>query len=296
MRYVQLRAFHHVAVCGGFSKAAGALGLSQPAISDQVRRLEEDYDVILFNRQRRQVTLTEIGRQLLEVTRRLFATEGQAFEILSQSQTLRGSTLRVVADSAFHVLHALARFRAAFPGVGITVHVGNTEQVMNRLYDFQADVGVLGEMPDSQDFKTLLLSSEPIVAFVSRDDALATRSTVTLAELCTQPLVLREKGSKTRYKFEAEAAARGLKPQIAIEAEGREAVREIVATGIGVGVVSAAEFGQDPRLVAIPIADCDMRMDEALICLRERAQSRLISAFFSVADTASQPAGDLAAG
>ncbi len=66
----------------------------------------------------------------------------------------------------------------------------------------------------------------------------------------------------------------------AIEAEGREAVREIVATGGGVGVVSAAEFGQDPRLVPLRLSDCELLMDEALVCLRERAGSKVIRAFF----------------
>lgn len=283
MRYVQLRAFHQVALCGGFSKAAGELGLTQPAISDQVRRLEEEYDTVLFNRQRRQVALTPAGQRLLEATRRMFAAQDQAAELLSASRALREGSLRVIADSAFHVLHILARFRDRFPGVDISIHAGNTEQVVQRLYDYEADVGVLGERPESRDFKTAMISSEPIVAFVSRRHPLAGRGSVTLAEICTQPLVLREGGSKTRQKFEAEAVRRGLTPNLSIEAEGREAVREIVATGIGVGVVSAAEFGQDPRLVTIPFSDCALRMDEALICLGERADSKLIQAFFAAA-------------
>ena len=69
MRYVQLRAFHHVAICGGFSRAAEQLFLTQPAISDQVRKLEEEYDILLFNRQRKQVSLTAAGEQLLSTVR-----------------------------------------------------------------------------------------------------------------------------------------------------------------------------------------------------------------------------------
>jgi DNA-binding transcriptional LysR family regulator len=74
MRYVQLRAFHYVAICGGFSRAAEALFLTQPAISDQVRKLEEEYDILLFNRHKKQVTLTAPGERLLEITRRMFDT------------------------------------------------------------------------------------------------------------------------------------------------------------------------------------------------------------------------------
>ena len=75
VRYVQLRAFHYVATCGGFSRAAEELPLTQPAISDQVRKLEEEYDILLFNRMRKQVTLTSAGEALLQITRRLFDCE-----------------------------------------------------------------------------------------------------------------------------------------------------------------------------------------------------------------------------
>ena len=107
MRYVQLRAFHHVAICGGFSRAAEALSLSQPAVPDPVRKLEEEYDVLLFNREKRRVVLTSAGQRLLTVTQRLFEAERQAAELLAETRTLRSGRLRVIADSAHHLLHVL---------------------------------------------------------------------------------------------------------------------------------------------------------------------------------------------
>ncbi len=283
MRYVQLRAFHYVAICGGFSRAAEALCLTQPAISDQVRKLEEEYDVILFNRHKKQVSLTRSGQQLLEITRRLFEVEKQALELLSESRALRSESLRVVADSAHHMLHILGRFRESYPGIAMVVSSGNSEEVIAKLYDYEAEVGILGEMPESRDFEVIKLSSTPLIAFTSRDHPLSKRRSITLAELSEQLLVLRERGSKTRQSIEAAARARGLTLTPSIEAEGREAVREIVATGGGVGVVSAAEFGQDPRLVPIPLSDSEVLMDEALVCLRERAAGKVIRAFFETA-------------
>lgn len=283
MRYVQLRAFHYVAICGGFSRAAEALCLTQPAISDQVRKLEEEYDVILFNRHKKQVSLTRAGQQLLEITRRLFDVEKQALELLSESRALRAESLRVVADSAHHMLHILARFRARYPGIQMVVSAGNSEAVIAQLYDYEAEVGILGEVPESRDFEVIKLSSTPLIAFTGRDHPLSRRKSITLAELAQQMLVLRERGSKTRQSIEAAARAKGLTLVPAIEAEGREAVREIVATGGGVGVVSAAEFGQDPRLVPIRLSDSTVLMDEALVCLRERAGGKVIRAFFETA-------------
>ncbi|NIA67328.1 LysR family transcriptional regulator [Pelagibius litoralis] len=283
MRYVQLRAFHYVAVCGGFSRAAEALCLTQPAISDQVRKLEEEYDVILFNRHKKQVSLTSAGQRLLEISHRMFEVEKQALELLSESRALRAESLRVVADSAHHMLHILGRFRERYPDVGMVVSAGNSEEVIAQLYDYEAEIGILGEMPKGRDFETIKLSSTPLIAFTNTEHPLSKRKKITLAELCDQFLVLRERGSKTRQSVEAAAQARGLKLKPAIEAEGREAVREIVATSGGVGVVSSAEFGQDPRLVPIRLSDCELLMDEALVCLRERAGGKVIRAFFETA-------------
>jgi aminoethylphosphonate catabolism LysR family transcriptional regulator len=287
MRYVQLRAFHYVAVCGGFSRAAEALFLTQPAISDQVRKLEEEYDVLLFNRHKKQVTLTQSGQQLLEITRRMFDTEQQALDLLSESRALRSGTLRIVADAAHHLLHIIGRFREQYPGVQVTVRAGNTESVITSLFAYDADIGVLGEIPQGRDFNMLKLNSTPIVAFVATGHPLANVNSLTFAELTKHPLIMRERGSKTRHKLEAMAQSQGVALRPAIEAEGREAVREIVASGGGIGFVSAAEFGQDGRLTAIDIDAPQIFMDEALICLRERSGGKLVRAFWEVASSLS---------
>ncbi len=210
MRYVQLRAFHHVAITGGFSRAAEALFLTQPAISDQVRKLEEEYDVLLFNRHKKQVILTRQGERLLEITRRMFDVEQQALDLLSESRTLRAGTLRIVADAAHHLLHILARFRARYPGVQVSVRTGNTESVINSLFAYEADIGVLGEIPEGRDFDMLKLNSSPIIAFVAHDHPLAETRSMTLDDIAAQPLVMRERGSKTRQKLEALASKLGI--------------------------------------------------------------------------------------
>ena len=292
MRYVQLRAFHHVAVAGGFSRAAAELNLTQPAVSDQVRRLEEEYDVLLFDRRKKQVVLTEAGARLLAITRRMFESERQAAEFLSESRALRAGRLRVVADSAHHLLQSLARFRELYPGVRVTVRAGNSETVIAQLERYEADIGVMGEVPGGAGFEVEALEATPIVAFVAAGSALAGRASLSFADLAGLPLVLREEGSKTRTKLLEAASAAGVRLAPANEAEGREAVREIVASGTGVGFVSMAEFGQDARLRAIPVRpDAGLYMQEALVCLRERRHAKLVRAFFDVVRAGSAGAG-----
>lgn len=283
MRYVQLRAFHHVAVCGGFSRAAEALFLTQPAISDQVRKLEEEYDVLLFNRHKKQVTLTQQGQRLLEITHRMFDTEQQALDLLSESRALRAGTLRIVADAAHHLVQILGQFRARYPGIQVTVRSGNTESVITSLFAYEADIGVLGEIPQGREFDILKLNSSPIVAFVAHNHPLAEMRKLSLADLAKHPLVMRERGSKTRHKLELLAESKGIELVPTIEAEGREAIREIVASGVGVGFVTKAEFGLDARLKPILIDGPETLMDEALVCLRERSSGKLVKAFWDIA-------------
>lgn len=283
MRYVQLRAFHYVAIHGGFSRAAEALHLTQPAISDQVRKLEQEYDILLFDRRKKQVIVTDAGQKLLEITHRLFEVENQALELLSESRALSSGSLRIMADSALHLLHILRPFRERYPGVQVSVHTGNSEEVVTALLSYEADIGVLGEAPERRDFKQLQLSSTPLVAFAATDSGFSGMTTISLKQLAKVPLVLRERGSMTRQKLEDAALKSGIRLAAAVEAEGREAIREIVASGAGVGIVSEAEFGHDPRLIRIPITGEPIHMDETLICLQERMNGKLIRAFMSMA-------------
>lgn len=284
MRYVQLRAFHHVAITGGFSRAAEALHLTQPAISDQVRKLEEEYEVQLFNRIRRQITLTDEGERLLAITWRFFEVEREALDLLAERRTLREGNLRIIADAPHHLLHILGRFRQRYPSVKVFLQSGNTETVIETLYSYEADVGVLGEVPTGQELTVLPLSSSPIIAFAATDHPAAAHDSLRLRDLADMPLVFRERGSRTRGKLEQAAAAAGITLVPAIEAEGREAVRELVAAGAGIGFVSAAEFGQDARLKRIPLEGAmDMTMEEALVCLSARKEGKLLRAFLEMA-------------
>jgi len=287
MRYVQLRAFHYVATYGGFSLAAKALHVTQPAISDQVRKLESEYDMKLFERRGKQVSMTTNGHMLLEITNRLFEIEQLAFEFLNESLAEHTGTLRVVADSAHHMTRALSRFREEYPDVFVSIRTGNSKLVLELLDKYEADIGVLGNVPDDNKLDIVPLESTPIIAFTSKSSDFASRKNVSLKELASWPLVMREQGSRTRAKLEEQALLSGIPLKISIEAEGREAVRQIVVDGGGVGVVSDAEFVEGPELRKISIRNKNLRMQEAIVCLRERNKNKLISRFMFLAHSKS---------
>ncbi len=283
MRFVQLRAFHHVATEGGFSRAAEVLSLTQPAISDQVRKLEIEYDIILFDRSKKRAVLTAFGQRLLKVTNRLFEFEQQARDLFLESRATSVGNLRIIADSPHHLLHILAPFRKLYPNVKLSLKTGNSDEVQASLFAYEADIGVLGEVPANKAFNTIKLNSTPIIAFAAKGFVPVSEHPDSINRISRYPLVLREQGSKTRKILEDFAKSQGTSITASIEVEGRDAVREIVASGAGIGFVSIAEFGDDRRLEQLPFGEDELIMDEALICLKERNSGKLIKAFMNIA-------------
>ncbi len=165
--HAQLKAFHAVAVYGSFTRAAERLFLTQPAVSDQVRKLEERYGVLLFHRNKRSVRLSELGERLLAVTQRLFAIEAEAEELLSASSALQTGTLTLAVDAPVHVLPQIARFCERYPGIAVRVETGNTDESLQRLFSYQADLALLGRDVSDERLLSLTLRNDPIVAFVS---------------------------------------------------------------------------------------------------------------------------------
>ncbi len=286
MRQSQLKAFHHVALLGGFSRAAEALFLTQPAISEQVRKLEQDHDVLLFLRAHKQVTLTSEGEELFRLTKQLFEIDAQIDEYMSETRAAVVGTLRIIADSAHHVTGILTRFRQRFPNVVVTLRTGNSQEVLDELRAYNAEIGVVGSLSPGRDMATLSLGETGIVAFAARGLLPSDTTSLSLAELSELPLIFRETGSKTRQKLQESAEAQGIVLTPAIEAEGRETVRELVASGAGIGFVSEAEFGHDTRLLQIRLTDVDARMSEALVHMRQRQEVRVIRSFMDVARAA----------
>jgi len=281
MRYSQIRAFHYVAVCGGFSRAAEALSLTQPAVSEQVRKLEVDLDVLLFNRDRKQVTLTALGMRLLFCTRQFFEMEQQITDILSENRTTLSGTLRIIADSAFHLTGRLGLFRRRYPDVLISVRTGNTADILTALRNYDAEIGVVGSHKPGKDMEVVSLGNSPIIGFAAKTFFTPPPTLMSIADLARHPLVFREKGSKTRQKLEDESQRQGIALSPAVEAEGREAVREVVASGAGIGFVSEAEYSGDERLLKFHLKCPQLTMSESLIHLKQRSGVRLIRAFMN---------------
>ncbi|MFQ5784434.1 MAG: LysR substrate-binding domain-containing protein [Alphaproteobacteria bacterium] len=284
MNHAQLRAFHAVATEGSFTKAARALGVSQPAVTIQVKALEEAYGVSLLDRRGHRVSLTDLGGGLVAITRRIFGLEQEAEELLAAARELRSGHLKVGADGPYFVMGLLAAFIGRYPGIRVSVAMGNSRAVLQDLLDYRTDVAVLAHSGDDRRFHAIPYSRQPVVMFVPRDHEWAGRDSIRLGELDGRSMVLREVGSETRQVFEAALDAVGVKPQVVMEIGSREALREAVAAGLGIGVVSRAELGGDDRLRPIEVADVALETCEYVVCLRERRNLRTVQAFLDLVE------------
>src|SRR5688572_32780271 len=283
MNLTQLRAFHLVARAGSFSLAARTGGVSQPTLSTQVKALETGYGVGLFDRKGRGVRLTPVGQSLYAVTGRLFAAEEEAQALLAGSRALTRGHLRVSADSAYHVMPILAELKRRHEGLTFTLKIANSAAVLEHLVDYGADVAVMAKMTSDPRLHSMKLRDDRLVLFVPREHPWGRRRRIRLADLTGRDLIVRERGSITREVFETRLAEGRVVPGSLIEVETREAVREAVAAGFGIGVVFEAEFGVDPRFHPIDVADADLSVGEYVVCLEERRRLALVRAFLDVA-------------
>lgn len=284
MRYAQIRAFHHVALCGGFSRAADALGLSQPALSEQVRQLEATYDLLLFRRQNRRAELTGRGQDLFKLTSAFFEGEAAISGFLDGARgTLRGS-LRIMVDSTAHATGPLRGFRERHPDVRLDISHGNSREVLAALRAYDVEIGIFGSQPDASDLTMVELGLSPIIAIAGPDAFSATPEgiapdSIPIARLAALPLIFREQGSETQARVMQAARQAGVKLDAVIIAEGREAVRDLVAEGFGIGFVAEAEIGNDIRLQRIRLQGVSPSMPETLAHLSARTDVPVIRSF-----------------
>jgi aminoethylphosphonate catabolism LysR family transcriptional regulator len=282
MRHTQLRSFHAVAQRLSFTAAARELGVSQPTITTQVKSLEEEFGVELFVRRGRRIELTETGGGLLDITRRLFADEKEAADYLNETRGLRTGHLRVGAVGPYHVTDMLAAFNARHPGLYVSVTVGNSRDTLRDLLDYRTDVAVLAHVDPDPRLVAIPYRRHRVIAFCPVDHPFAQRRSIRLRDMEGQRLVVREAGSTTRRAFDQAMREAHVRPQVVMEIGSRESIREAVAKGIGMGVVSEAEFIPDPRIKPLAITDAEIFTYAHVVHLRERQNARLVRAFLQV--------------
>jgi LysR family transcriptional regulator, low CO2-responsive transcriptional regulator len=289
MTLTQIRAFIAVVHHGGFTAAARALNMSQTTVTSQIQALEQEHGVQLFHRRGRRVELSDVGLDLLPIARQIGGLENDAISLLRDSGALTHGSLRIGAVGPFHVTEMIEAYHARHPHLHLSVTLGNSEHVMRELDAYTCDVGVVARASDDERYHMQLYARYPVVVFVHAAHPFAKRDSIALKELAGERLLMREAGSTTRLALEEALAGIGATPRVAMEIGSREALREAVARGLGVGTVSESEYGPDERLRKVRIEGDPISTHIHVCCLKERRESRLVASFFSAVQGLSSP-------
>lgn len=281
MTISHLRAFHLVAQAQSFTRAARDAGTSQPTLSAQVKKLEARHGVSLINRHGRRISLTPLGQSVLQITTRLFAAEAEAEALLAGAATLRRGHLRIAADSATHVMPLLAQLKRHHGSVTFSLKIANSAEVLAAVLDHDADLGVAARRSPDPRLFSQPLKEDRLVVFVPKGHAWTRRRRIAVEEIGGRDLVIREPGSVTREVFEARLAEAGIRPAALIEVQSREAVREAVLAGFGLGVVFASERGSDAGIHTLEVDGVDLAVAEYVVCLEEHRRLPLVRAFLA---------------
>ncbi len=301
----RLAVFRTVSQEMSFRKAAEVLHLSQPAVSQQIRALEQEAGVRLFDRASgeghgTQIALTEAGRTLLRYADTAAHTMDEARQALAALNQSVAGNLKLGASTtvAQYVLpRILGAFLREYPHVRLSLISGNTEHIADAVLEGQIALGIIEGPAMRRGLRTERLVPDEMVLIVGPQHAWASRkaSPVTPIDLLQVPLLLRERGSGSRRVVERALKAAGLtlrSLQIVMELDSTEAILSGVAAGLGVGFVSRSAIGKDLRLDTlriVPVAGLEILRDFSFIRLAGSELSAPAAAFqhFAIATTAS---------
>jgi DNA-binding transcriptional LysR family regulator len=284
----RLEVFAKVAELGSFSRAAEALFLTQPTVSEHVRALEDELGTPLLDRLGRGAAPTPAGRMLLGYARRILALTREARQAVDQFQGRMRGELAVGGSTipGEYVLPGLiGGFRAGYPEVSVTLRVGASQQVCDWVEEGRVEVGVVGAYPASRSLAARELMPDELVIVVPAGHPWAARKTVALADVKTEPLVVRERGSGSRQALERalQEAGGGLEGfRVVAEMGSTQALKQAVRAGVGVAFISIRAVADECRsrlLACVKVQRLNVSRAFYLVTHRERTRSPLAEAF-----------------
>lgn len=232
--------FMQVAECGGFSAAANKLYMSQPSVSNQVRKLEQSLQAVLIDRSGARIRTTDEGEVLLEYAKRVFLLADEAVGAIRQVAGLQSGRLVVGGTTSvgtYLVPRLLARFQARHPGVQCDIFVGNGQQVMNQLVDGGIGLGLFAGRPNAPQLNIEQVFEERLILIARSPHALAGQ-VVEPDALLAERFLMREKGSGTRDMQEDALERWDLGEVAQSEVWGPETMKQAVEAGLGIALIS----------------------------------------------------------
>ena len=245
----QMRLFLALAETGSVTAAARWMHVTQPTASMQLREISEAVGLPLYELISRRVHLTDAGRELAR-TARAMVSEWDSFS--QKVDALQGLTrgqlrLAVVSTAQYFIPRLLGSFCAAHPNIDVALQVLNRDGVLGRMRENQDDLYIMSRPPSDIELEDRVFMSNPLKVIAPLKHNLATRKDIALHELREERFILREQGSGTRMATDSHFESARFTPTVWLELGSNEAIREAVAAGLGLSVLSAHALGQQPK-------------------------------------------------
>jgi LysR family transcriptional regulator, low CO2-responsive transcriptional regulator len=253
----QLKVFAAVAQHNSFTRAAEALFLTQPTVSMQVKQLSKTVGLSLFEQVGKKLYLTEAGKELYATCQDVFDRMSR-FEIaIADIKGLKQGNLRVavVTTAKYVVPRILGPFCNRYPGIEISLSVANHQFMLDSMVANQHDLYILSQPPKEVDVVVQPFLENPLVVLASRNHPLAQEKNISLQRLAQEPFIMREPGSGTRKEVQQMFDTENLRPMVKLDLGSNEAIKQAVAGGLGVSVLSKHTLALEGGINQLAILD-----------------------------------------
>ncbi|MDB9453299.1 LysR family transcriptional regulator [Dolichospermum circinale] len=247
----QLKVFEAAARHGSFTRAAEELFLTQPTISMQIKQLTKSVGLPLFEQVGKRLYLTEAGRELFATCRQIFETMDKFQMTVADLKGLKQGQLRlaVITTAKYIIPRLLGPFCQLYPGIDISLQVTNHELILDRMMNNLDDLYIMSQIPDHFDVNFQPFLENPLVVFAPANHPLAKEKNIPIECLGEERFIMREPGSGTRSAVQSLLEKHGVKVKVKLELGSNEAIKQAIAGGLGISVLSrhtlltdAAEF------------------------------------------------------
>jgi DNA-binding transcriptional LysR family regulator len=255
----QLKVFEAVARHLSFSRAAGELHLTQPAVSTQIRTLEGHVGLVLFEQLGKKIYLTPGGAELLYHSRAIIEQFREAEESLTQFRGIAGGKLNVAVISAgdYFFPRLMVEFARRHPGVTLNLTVHNRADLLEQLKQNLTDLAVLVRPPEERDAEHAAFAPHPYVIVAPPDHPLAGKQRIPLASITREPFVVRERGSDTWNSMEDGFGPHLAELNIAMEIRSTETIKQAVIAGMGLAFLSAHTISLELKAGSLVVLDVE---------------------------------------
>lgn len=293
----QLKVFEAVARNLSFTRAAEELHTTQPTVSIQLKQLTEIVGQPLLGQVGKRVYLTDTGQELLKVCRDIFEGLSRFEMLVSDMKGVKAGKLRlaVITTAKYFVPRLLGLFCQRYPGIDVSLKVTNRQRILQRMADNMDDLYVLGQPPEHMDVEFEPFLENPLVVLAPHDHPLANKKRIPAQRLEEEPLLMREPGSGTRLATEQFFRERGLKLKVRMELGSNEAIKQAVAGGLGVAVLSAHTLALERSiddLAILDVEDFPIRRNWYLAYPRDKQLSVVAQAFLEFMHAESKLLGE----